>query len=108
MAQTGQPWRLVKDGLVVSVRLTPKASRDAVRGLEATADGLRLAITVRAVPGKGEANAALLVALAKWLGVPKTQLSLASGGKSRSKSVVVAGDPAQIVRLLQTKLQLEV
>jgi len=99
------PWRAAKSGLAVSVRLTPKSSRDAVRGIEPAPDGPRLAVAVRAIPDKGEANAALVAVLAKWLGMPKSQLELTSGGKSRSKTVTIAGDPAVIEHIIQTRLK---
>jgi uncharacterized protein (TIGR00251 family) len=105
VAQVAKPWRVSKTGLVVQVRLTPKSSRDAVRGVDATADGPRLAVSVRAIPDKGEANAALLAVLAKWLGVPKSRLALSSGGKSRAKGVAIEGEPGLIAHLIENKLQ---
>ena len=106
MTGATRAWRATKVGLALAVRLTPKASRDAVRGIEAATDGPRLAVTVRAIPDKGEANAALLAVLAKWLGVPKSRLELASGGKSRNKSVAIAGDPSELAQSIATRLKL--
>ena len=100
MPDRGQPWRLTKSGLVLAVRVTPKSARDEVRGLAPTPDGLALAITVRAIPAKGEANAATLAVLAKWLGLPKGRLDLSGGGKSRAKSVTIEGNPLELDRLL--------
>ena len=48
---------------------------------------------VRALPEDGAANAALIALLAKSLKLPKSNLTLASGGKGRVKTVVVTGDP---------------
>jgi uncharacterized protein len=106
-ADGAKPWRAAKGGLVLNVRLTPKSSRDGVHGLKDAPDGQRLGVTVRAIPDKGEANAALIAVLAKWLGVPKDRLELAAGGKSRSKSVAIAGDAAEIARLIEEKLKAE-
>ena len=103
--QLTKPWRAVKGGLVIAVRLTPKSSRDAVRGLESAPDGPRLAVTVRAVPDKGEANRALVSVVAGWLELPKSKVTLIGGGKSRSKSLKVEGDGAQISVLLENKLR---
>jgi len=105
VAVDGRPWRATKTGLVLAVRLTPKSSRDAIRGIEPALDGPRLAVVVRANPDKGEANAAMLAVLAKWLGVPKSRLVLSAGGKSRSKSVAIAGDAAELARRVAVKLQ---
>ena len=58
--------RAAPDGLIVPVRLTPKASRDAIEGLREDASGGRvLAVKVTAVPEKGKANAALEKLLAQ-------------------------------------------
>jgi uncharacterized protein YggU (UPF0235/DUF167 family) len=33
------PWTITGDGILLTVRLTPKGGRDAVEGIESTADG---------------------------------------------------------------------
>ena len=86
------PWRPAGSGLVVRVRVTPKASRDAIEGVEATAEGAALKARVRAVPADGAANAAVERLVAAWLGVAKSTVSLVSGAKSRIKTLSVAGD----------------
>ncbi|MEQ1648106.1 MAG: DUF167 family protein, partial [Hyphomicrobiaceae bacterium] len=48
------PWRATKDGLELRVRLTPKSSRDAVEGIETTADGPALKARVTAIPEDGK------------------------------------------------------
>ena len=48
------------DGVDLHVRLTPRAAKDEVGGVETMADGrAHLSARVRAVPEKGAANAAL-------------------------------------------------
>lgn len=92
-------FRLREDGVELFVRLTPKASKDAIAGVETAADGRsHLAARVRAVPEKGEANAALEKLLAKALGVPGKSVSVVAGGTSRLKTVRIAGDPAELAR----------
>lgn len=89
------------DGVELFVRLTPRSSRDAVEGVETTADGRsHLAARVRAVPEKGEANAALEKLLAAALGIPKKSISVVAGGTSRLKTVRIAGDAGDLARLL--------
>lgn len=100
----GQPWRAGAGCVIVRVRITPKSARDAVEGLEDTAEGPALKARVRAVPAEGEANAALLKLIARWLGVPKAALRLAQGGKSRVKSVEIAGNPGEIEARLAERL----
>lgn len=98
------PWKPIGDGLVVRIRLTPKSSRDIIEGIEATPEGAAVKARVRAVPSDGAANSALAAMFAKWLGVPKANVALVAGGKSRIKSLAVRGEPAQLARDLATKL----
>lgn len=88
------PWRLAGGCVIVRVRLTPKSSKDAIDGLEATADGPAFKARVRAVPEDGAANTALEKLLAGWLDVPRSAVRLSAGAKSRVKSLAVDGDPA--------------
>ncbi len=48
-------------------------------------------MAVHSPPEGGKANQELLEILAKALGVPKSELSLVSGEKSRNKVVALAG-----------------
>lgn len=91
------PARAVAGGIMLYLRVTPKAGVDAVAGVEARAEGNVLAVKVRALPDKGEANDAVVATLAKWLGHPKGRVTLAAGAKARLKQVFVAGDPAELL-----------
>jgi hypothetical protein len=93
----------VAGSLLVRFRLTPKSSRDAIEGLETTADGPAFKARVRAVPEDGAANAALEKLVAIWLGVPQSAVHLVAGGKSRVKTVGVEGDPAAIAERLHAR-----
>ena len=73
-------------GVVIRVRVQPRASRETISG---TREALKVALT--APPVDGEANAALILLLARRMGVPKTVLKLVSGEKSRDKAVFVPG-----------------
>ena len=98
------PWRDAPGGIVLSIRLTPKSSVDAVEEVMPVAGGGRcLAARVRA-PEKGKANTALEKLIAGWLGVPRSTVSLKSGAASRLKLVHVAGDGKRLVALLRKKL----
>ena len=87
----GQPWRIAAAGLRMLVRATPKSARDGVDGLTDTPQGPALAIKVRAVPDKGEANRAVERVVAEWLGVAKSSVAVSAGGKSRVKTVEIGG-----------------
>ena len=65
------------------------------------ADGAAvLKVSVTAPPSEDRANDALLHLLAKKWGVPRRDLSLVGGRKSRNKIVRVAGEPAMLMRRL--------
>lgn len=102
--QADQPWRPGVGCVIVRVRITPKSSKDTIDGIETTAEGPALKAWVRAVPSDGEANAALLTLLAEWLGVAKSSVRLAQGGKSRVKSVEITGNTEELEARLATRL----
>jgi uncharacterized protein YggU (UPF0235/DUF167 family) len=104
MAPAALPWREAPGCVIVRVRLTPKSSLDAIEGLEATPEGPALKARVRALPSEGEANRAVERVLADWLGVPKSAVTVAGGGKSRVKSLKVTGEVQELRRRLETKL----
>lgn len=86
-------------GIILSVRLTPRAGRDAIDGVGVLSDGRAVAlIRVRALPAEGEANAALVALLAKRLRVPKSAVTIAAGHNARLKQVRIAGDPTALAR----------
>ena len=94
-------FRARDDGVELFVRLTPRSSKDALEGVEQTADGRsHLAARVRAVPEKGEANAALEKLLAAAIGIPKKSLSVVAGGTSRLKTVRIQGDAVDLAGLM--------
>jgi uncharacterized protein (TIGR00251 family) len=85
------------DHLRLEVRLTPRASRDALEGEKLLADGRSvLAARVRAVPEDGRANAALLRLLADTCGVASAKVSLVAGASSRLKTIRIEGDPSKL------------
>ena len=99
------PARPVADGIVIAVRLTPKGGADQVGGVEAAGEGQPvLRVRVRAAPEDGKANAAVAALLAKWLGEPKTQGVLVSGGKSRLKQILIRGEAATLMEKLAARI----
>ena len=77
----------------MSVRLTPKSSRDEIGGIERLADGRTvLKVRVRAVPQDGEANAALISLLAKALRIAASAVRIEAGASGRLKSLHLDGD----------------
>ena len=91
------PFRASRDGIVLSIRVTPKSSRNEVTGLHTAADGaVSLAVKVSAPPDNGKANRAVIEVLAKAFGLPKSAFALVSGETSRHKVVSVAGNLAAL------------
>jgi len=81
----------VPGGVLIDVRLRPRAARAGVGGIREGALELR----VNAPPVDGEANAAARELLAEVLAVSRARVALHSGEKSRRKVFHVEGlDPA--------------
>ena len=74
-------------GAELGVRVVPRSGRDAVAGVRDGALLLRLA----AAPVDGAANEALVRVLAETLDVPRRNVTLVSGERSRRKRVRIAG-----------------
>lgn len=74
-------------GVLVRVKVQPRAARTAVEGPL----GNELKIRVAAPPVDDAANAALLRFLAERLDCPRGQVQLIRGHKSRNKIIVIAG-----------------
>lgn len=87
------------DGFRLRVRLTPKGGADAIDGPGQGSDGTAfLKARVRAVPEKGQANAALEALLAKALGVPKSAVTVDKGATGRLKVVFVQGNSEALAK----------
>lgn len=71
---------MVQVGSTLAVRVTPRASRNAV-----LADGETLRVMVTTVPEGGRANEEVTRLLAKALGIAKSRLVLIRGGSGRDK-----------------------
>jgi uncharacterized protein (TIGR00251 family) len=94
---TSKPYRLEPDGILLFLRVTPKAGADEIDGIEERDDGTAvLRVRVRAIPDKGKANSAAIAVVSKALRVPKTKISLAAGDTARLKTLRLSGDPARL------------
>jgi len=99
-------YRKESDGITLFVRLTPRAARDAVTGIEKSADDRTyLAIRVRAVPENSKANKALIKFLAREMKIPASAISLTSGAAARFKQLHITGDSAVLIRMFDEKLK---
>jgi uncharacterized protein YggU (UPF0235/DUF167 family) len=80
-----------QDGrLIFQVRLTPKGGRDALECWATGPEGREhLKARVAALPEDGKANAALVVLLAKSLGIAKSSVSIVAGATARLKTIAI-------------------
>src|SRR2546422_11641702 len=79
--------RVVGPHVTLSLRVQPRASRNAVVGW--TGDTLNIRLT--APPVEGAANAACLALLADLLSLPQSQLEILRDERSRNKVVQITG-----------------
>ena len=84
---------------IINVKVIPRASRDQIAGIE---QGL-YRIKLTAPPVEGRANKALKELLARRLGLPKGDIEIISGERSRQKSVRIHGLSPQDVKALLEK-----
>lgn len=86
-----------KDGSIITVKLTPRASRNAILGTEET--WLRVALT--APPVDGKANEAARRFIAETLGLPRSAVNLVTGQTARLKRFAIATlPPAETIKRL--------
>src|SRR5687768_2840547 len=86
--------RDVDGGATLRVRVSPRASRDAVGGERAGA----LVVRITAPPVEGAANAAVLRLVARTLGVPPSAVEVRHGASGRDKLLHVRGLDAAALR----------
>jgi len=94
---TDAPARVCADGVALALRVTPGANRDEVCGTRVWGEQVRLLVRVRADAQDGKANAAVVRLIAGWLDLATTDVSLASGERSRLKTVVAHGAPDDLL-----------
>ena len=100
-----KPFAAVEGGVRLALRLTPRASKNAVDGVVQDADGRPLLkLRLVAPPVEGAANQALIAYLAKALSLRKADITIRSGETSRVKILHLAGDPAVILQKLDAWL----
>jgi uncharacterized protein (TIGR00251 family) len=100
-AETAEAWHLemsflreTKDGLILTIRVTPRATRDEIVGTRGDA----LKIRPNAPPFDGKANDRLIRLLGGCLGVAPSQIRIVRGRAAREKQVLVTGLRAEELR----------
>ena len=74
-----------KDGILIPIKVIPKASCNAIVGWE----GEELKVRVRAPADKGKANEELIAYLSKTWKIPKSYFLIHSGETSRHKRLCI-------------------
>ena len=73
--------------MILELHVQPGAARSEFAGEH----GGRMKLRLAAPPVEGKANAALIEFLADYFGVPKRNVRIAAGLRSRQKRVVIEG-----------------
>jgi len=79
--------RVTSQGVEISVKVVPGASRNRVAGLM----GNSLKIALSAPPEKGKANQNVVDLLAKTLGIKRNAIDIVAGHTQPMKTVLVTG-----------------
>ena len=86
--------RETDDGVTLPVRAQPRARKNAILGVRQNA--IRVAVTAPAEDGR--ANQAIIKLLSDKLSVPRRQVELLQGTRSRDKVFLIRGIDQQMVR----------
>jgi uncharacterized protein len=86
--------RETEDGVIISVKVTPNSSRNAV--IQGSEDLLTVKLT--SPPVEGKANKDLLKFLAKKMRVAPSSITILKGHASREKTLLIAGVNQATVR----------
>jgi len=92
------PLKQTANGVTFSVKVQPRARKNAITG--AVGDALKLSLT--APPVEGKANQAVIDFLADFFDIPRSSITIASGANSRLKLIRIAGANLQA---LEQRLQ---
>ncbi len=94
-------WRIVSDGVSVTVRVQPKSRRPGIQGRAISARGPCLRIGVSEAAEDGRANRAACTLLAQALHVAARDVAVTLGQTSRDKTLKVVGNPPVLSAALE-------
>ncbi len=93
-------WRVLPDGVSVTVKVQPKSRRPGLQGRSVAANGPCLRIGVSAAAEGGRANKAACEVLAEALGISAAAVTVMVGHTSRDKVLRVGGDSGALAERL--------
>lgn len=82
---TPDPAQAGRHGVLLTIRVQPRAQRPGVQGIRNGA----LVVRLKSAPEKGRANTELIAVLADFLGAAKSDMEITSGAASRGKRVLI-------------------
>jgi uncharacterized protein len=86
------------DGILLTVRVIPRAAKAGIAGTRNSA----LLVRLTAPPLDNAANQQLIDVIARAFNIPRRAVTIISGGNARTKRVRIAGiDPDAVARILQ-------
>jgi len=88
------PLKETSSGITFSVKVQPRARKNAITGT--VGDALKLALT--APPVEGKANQAVIEFLADFFEIPRSSITIASGASSRLKVIRISGANLQSLK----------
>jgi len=92
--------RLILAPMRIGIRVRPGVRADAVGGGWDGPRGRALLVTVRARAVDGQANAAVIEALAAAFTLRRSAVSITAGHRGRDKIVELTGDPEALAKRL--------
>ena len=78
-------WEIKSDKTYLKVRVTTRASRNALRGIRDDT----LLIDVTTIPENNKANEAIIEIISDEFDVPKSKISVIVGAKNRNKTICI-------------------
>lgn len=80
-------YKQTPEGVIVAIKVVPKAHRNEIVGLEND----ELKVRIAAVPDQGKANDELIAFLAETFNIAKSRVLLLHGATSRHKKILLSG-----------------
>ena len=88
------PIRETRHGAIFAIRVQPRAKHTAITGVFGEGEEAALKLALASPPVDGRANEAIIEFFAELLNVPRSQVQILIGEKSRSKVIRVRGQSA--------------